>query len=383
MNRWPMVSLANIAKPIARSIQVQTGTSYRTIGVKWWGEGAYERQTIDGSETAAKSLSLVCEGDLIINKIWVRHGSTAIATQAVDGCAASNEFPTFELAPDQVHHRWIHWLTKTKWFWTQCDLLSMGTSGKNRIKPEKFLTISIPLPPLPEQRRLVERIDALAAKIEEAKKLFEQTEHGLLELCRSILRSQGDWQIQPTPMNELVRQREPDVSVQQDHTYHFAGIYCFGGGVFVGQRKTGMEFKYPRLTTLRTNNFVYPKLMAWEGALAVVPPNCDGLVVSTEYPVFEINQNKVLPEVLDVYFRTPSVWPALSGSSTGTNVRRRRLNPADFLRYKFPLPSKATQEKLRLIKCKSDEAHSSRELERKQLEEMLPAVLDRAFRGEL
>jgi hypothetical protein len=25
--------------------------SYRTIGVKWWGEGAYERQTIDGSRS--------------------------------------------------------------------------------------------------------------------------------------------------------------------------------------------------------------------------------------------------------------------------------------------------------------------------------------------
>jgi type I restriction enzyme S subunit len=171
MSRWPMVPLAQIAKPIARPVQVETGKAYRTIGVKWWGEGAYERQTIDGSETAAQTLSLVCEDDLIINKIWVRHGSTAIATKAVDGCAASNEFPTFKLDRDQVQPRWVHWLTKTKWFWDQCDALSMGTSGKNRIKPEKFLTISIPLPSLAEQQRLVERIDALATKIEEAKQL--------------------------------------------------------------------------------------------------------------------------------------------------------------------------------------------------------------------
>jgi type I restriction enzyme R subunit len=38
-------------------------------------------------------------------------------------------------------------------FWAQCDALSMGTSGKNRIKPEKFLTICIPLPPRAGQRR--------------------------------------------------------------------------------------------------------------------------------------------------------------------------------------------------------------------------------------
>jgi len=116
MSQWPMVPLAQIARPIARPVRVEAGKAYRTIGVKWWGEGAYERQTIDGCETAAKTLSTVRETDLIINKIWVRHGSTAIATKTVDGCAASNEFPTFELDRGQVEPRWIHWLTKTRWF---------------------------------------------------------------------------------------------------------------------------------------------------------------------------------------------------------------------------------------------------------------------------
>jgi hypothetical protein len=92
---WPEVPLADIAKPISRTVAVLPGQVYRTIGVKWWGQGAYERETIDGSRTAAKTLSLVRQGDLIINKIWVRHGSTAIADADVDGCAAFGEFPTF------------------------------------------------------------------------------------------------------------------------------------------------------------------------------------------------------------------------------------------------------------------------------------------------
>src|SRR6202022_552169 len=37
------------------------------------------------------------------------------------------------------------------------------------------------------------------------------------------------------PMSELVCLREPDVEVRRDETYHFAGVYCFGRGVFVGQ----------------------------------------------------------------------------------------------------------------------------------------------------
>lgn len=104
---------------------------------------------------------------MIINKIWVRHGSTAVATSAVDGCAASGEFPTFELDAAKVLGRWIHWQTKTRAFWKKCSDLSRGTSGKNRIKPELFLTIQIPLPELDEQERLV----AILEKLDEAKRL--------------------------------------------------------------------------------------------------------------------------------------------------------------------------------------------------------------------
>jgi len=171
MSSWRRVPLSVVAEPVSRPVTVCPGEQYRTLGVKWWGEGAYERQTIDGSQTAAKTLSIVRKDDLIINKIWVRHGSAAIADEQVDGCAGSGEFPTFDLSRDKVLPRWLHWLTKTRDFWTKCDALSRGTSGKNRIRPEAFLTIEIPLPPLSEQRRIVAKIDRLAAKIEEARGL--------------------------------------------------------------------------------------------------------------------------------------------------------------------------------------------------------------------
>jgi type I restriction enzyme S subunit len=173
-SHWKEVALGEFAKPVRRPVEVVIGKSYRTIGVKWWGEGAYEREAIDGAQTAAKTLSLVREDDLIINKIWVRHGSTAIASSAVDGCAASGEFPTFSFDLSRVIPRWIHWQTKTRAFWEKCDSLSRGTSGKNRIKPELFLTIQVPLPPLPEQQRVVARIEVLAARIQEARALRQQ-----------------------------------------------------------------------------------------------------------------------------------------------------------------------------------------------------------------
>jgi type I restriction enzyme S subunit len=184
-------------------------------------------------------------------------------------------------------------------------------------------------------------------------------------------------------MRELVKLRPPDVTVRADETYQFAGVYCFGRGVFKGARKSGMDFAYPRLTRLRAGEFVYPKLMAWEGALGIVPPECDGCVVSTEFPVFEVLEDRVLPEVLDTHFRTPAVWPEISGASTGTNVRRRRLNPQDFLNYQIPLPSRETQMTLRKVRAEVDALKRLQAETAIELDVLLPAILDKAFKGGL
>ena len=144
-----------------------------------------------------------------------------------------------------------------------------------------------------------------------------------------------------------------------------------------------MEFSYKNLTRLKVNNFVYPKLMAWEGALGIVPPELDNCVVSPEFPVFEVRENVVLPEVLDVYFRTSSVWSSLADISTGTNIRRRRIHPSNFLKFKIPLPPMETQQKLRKVKNLIDSARKSREKALQELDALLPSILDKAFKGKL
>ncbi len=208
-----------------------------------------------------------------------------------------------------------------------------GSAGQQRV-PAQFLEETfIPVPSLPEQHRIVARIEAFAQRLEETLNRLNQLEYEFDALCRSVVFDPSDGDLTPTPMRELVRLRSANVIVQPAEIYALAWLKSFRRGVFKGPVKSGAEFTYPRLTRLRAGEFVYPKLMAWEGAFGVVPPECDGLVVSTEFPVFEINQEKVLPETLDVYFRTPSVWPMILEISTGTNARRKRLHPSALLAY--------------------------------------------------
>lgn len=179
---WPEVPIHMVAQPVERLETPVSGKTYRQIGVRLWGQGAYERESIDGSETKYKTFNLVKAGDIIVNKIWARNGSVSVVSNELEGCYCSGEFPIFEPILTKIEPKWFYWLTKTHWFWERCDAQSRGTSGKNRIRPEKFIQIEVPLPPLAEQQRIVAKIERLAGKIEEARKItkLSSAETGLL-----------------------------------------------------------------------------------------------------------------------------------------------------------------------------------------------------------
>ena len=51
------------------------------------------------------------------------------------------------------------------------DAEAKGTTGYAAVRPKILFDAKIPLPPLNEQRRIVARIEELAARIEEAREL--------------------------------------------------------------------------------------------------------------------------------------------------------------------------------------------------------------------
>jgi type I restriction enzyme S subunit len=381
--QWPRLKLGDVLIPAAREETVDASKQYRLLGIRLDGQGPFLRETLMGTQTSAAKLFRVAKGDFIYSRLFACRGAFGVISKELDGCFVSSEFPTFVPVPEKVDVEFLKYWFRLPSVIARVDEDCTGSTPltRNRFKENFFLALEISLPPLAEQRRMLAQIEELAAQINEARTLRRQAAEEVEALLRSILTH--DEHAKPTPMRELVKLRPPDVTVRADETYQFAGVYCFGRGVFKGSRKSGMDFAYSRLTRLRAGEFVYPKLMAWEGALGIVPPECDGCVVSTEFPVFEVNEDRVLHEILDTHFRTPSVWPEISGSSTGTNVRRRRLNPQDFLDYKMPLPSRETQFLLRKVRTEADALKRFQAATAAELDALLPAVLDKAFKGEL
>jgi len=376
---WPKVALSEICIPANRHTVPTQGETYRQLGIRLWGQGAYERGQIDGADTKYAHFNRIETNDLVVNKIWARNGAVAVATHEQAGTYVSTEFPAFSMDSKRIDPRWMRMITKWSDFWAACDAKAQGTSGKNRIKPSQFLSIEIPLPPLTEQQRIIARLDALADKTRQVQAHLDAAERAAEQLLRTYIFHPPDEQVTKQRMAQLLNLRQPDVMVKKNEVYRFAGVYSFGRGVFPSVTKQGSEFAYERLSTLRAGDFTYPKLMAWEGALGVVPAECDGLVVSPEFPVFSVNTDKMLPEVLDIYFRSPEVWARLSEISGGTNLRRRRLQPSAFLNHEMPVPSMTNQRKLRDLYHHTQALKACHTAIATANAALLPAVLERVF----
>ena len=198
----PIVPLEQVVSLVKRGETPKEGVIYRQIGVRLWGKGSYERKSMDGGDTKYKTLYKVKAADLIVNKIWARNGSVAVITAEVDGCFVSAEFPTFELNKKKILPRWLHWITKTPILWDQFDAKSHGTSGKNRIQPNKILSAKIPLPDIEKQKYLLDLIEDIAVRHEKLTNLHEISLGDVQRLRQAILQEAVQGKLVPQDHND-------------------------------------------------------------------------------------------------------------------------------------------------------------------------------------
>jgi type I restriction enzyme S subunit len=379
---FPMVQLGEIVRPAERFESPQPGRPYRQIGVRLWGQGAYERETVDGAGTKYSKLNRVETGDIIVNKIWARNGSVTVVPNQLAGCFCSGEFPLFQPTNGELLPAWFFWLTKTRWFWDQCDKQSRGTSGKNRIRPEMFLAIEIPLPPLEEQRRIVARIDRLAAKIDEAQEATQRVESEWLTLLRSRFSQIVDGAPRDKMENvaPLIRRK---VEPRLGEEYPELGIRSFGKGTFHKPSLDYLNVGTKKLYRIEPGDLVFNNVFAWEGAIAVSQPEDEGRVGSHRFITCVPQDGVVTADFLCFYFLTPEGLERVREASPGGAGRNRTLGLEKLAQIEVPIPAYESQVSFGRLIQKVRAMQTVRDTVRNETNAMLPSILDRAFKGAL
>jgi type I restriction enzyme S subunit len=133
--------------------------------------------------------------------------------------------------------------------------------------------------------------------------------------------------------------------VDRTAVYSMMGVRSFGRGPFAAEALHGDSTSYTTLRRVSEGDVVYPKLMAWEGAFAIVPEDLDGRWVSPEFCVFEVNESLADRDYVAHLVAWEGLREGLLGQSSGTNARRRRLQPHAFLAHQVSLPGLTEQRR--------------------------------------
>ena len=376
---WPVVALGEVAKRVQRSETPEPGTPYRQIGVRLWGQGAYQRETVDGSETKYPVFYRVQKDDIIVNKIWARNGSVAVVTADLDGSFGSAEFPTYEADSTVLLPGWFAWFTKTPELWGQCDNLSRGTSGQNRLRPERFLDVRLPLPPLNEQQRIVAKLDKVAGLVGERGRVLETAERDAQAMLLNAFQRIIDG-APYHPMSKVAPLVRRLVDIEPDQPYTEIGIKSFYNGIFHRRTMGGAEYSWQKLFWIKEGDLIFSNLMAWEKAISVASSEDAGCVGNHRMLTCEVNRTLATPNFLLAYFRTEEGFMQVTGHSPGSIARNKTLSSKKLPTIKVPVPPLERQRWFDRLQRQVQQVEALRESAGEDVGALLPALLYGVFR---
>lgn len=379
---WSTVAIREVAVPVQRPEKPIPGHEYRQVGVRLWGDGTYERESLDGAATQYSVLHRVEADDVIVNKIWARHGSVSVVPPNLAGCYCSGEFPLFRLDETRILSRWFYWITKSRWFWKACEIASRGTTSKSRIRPEAFSLITIPLPDRDQQWRIVGKLDTLATKIEEVRKNKREIE----QETEAILHSAYARIVNGAPVRKmgvvapLIRR---EVQVRMGEEYPELGVRSFGKGTFHKPALDYLSVGTKRLYRIEPGDLLFSNVFAWEGAIAVAQPEDEGRFGSHRFITCVPKRGIVTAEFLRFYFLTDEGLREIGEASPGGAGRNRTLGLTKLAKIEIPVPAYEKQAWFNCLQAKVRALLTAQQEAEIELGAMLPSILDKAFKGEL
>lgn len=381
-NRWPTARLSDVLTRADETIAIQPDVEYREITVRLWGKGVVLRGIVTGTEISGSRRFIAKGGQFILSRIDARNGAIGIVPPNLDGAIVTNDFPLFDVNPERVDATFLDWLSKTHDFVQLCLRASEGTTNRVRLKEDRFLALEIPLPPLAEQRWIVARIEELAAQINEARTLRGEIENDLAAMLGAAHRQIAE-KASRRPLGEIVPLTRRPVTVEVDKSYPQIAVRSFGRGTFHKPPLNGNEVTWEKPFLVRAGDILVSNIKAWEGALAVAKTDDDGRVGSHRYLTCVPIEGVATARFVCFHLLTPEGLHEVGEASPGSADRNRTLSAKAFMRIPIPVPEYWKQLWFDSICTKVDALKRLQAETAAELDAMLPAILDRAFRGEL
>lgn len=398
---WRLARFDEFLRKVDRKFILDDTATYKCVGVRWYGMGAFVREIQLGASISRKQQWAIRRGDVVYNKLFAWKGAFAIANEGVDGCIVSDKFPTYEIDPTQIDPRYLGHYFRTPQVAQQAQDLSKGAAAisKLTLNPPQFWDLKIPLPPLDEQRRIVARIEALAAKIEEARGLrreaFVETEM-LLKSQVSATFQRLTSEIGSRSLEDLILDGGYGTSIKCCNERTRDAVPVLRIPNVASERVNFSDLKHAALTAdemqrvrvdtgdiliVRTNGS--SELV---GRCAVVPELNEPMAFASYLIRLRCDTQLIDPAYLQLmlkHLRTDGQLIDFARTTAGQyNVSLGRLRAAQ-----MPVPPRTEQRRIVAyldgLQAKVDALQKLQAETAAELDALLPSILDKAFKGEL
>jgi restriction endonuclease S subunit len=389
---FPAVPLRSIVRRAEEPVAVEPDRAYKQVTVRLFHKGVVLRGQLPGSEIRTARQWRVRSGQVLLSRIDARNGAIGLVPPELDGAIVTNDFWAFDVDANQADPRFLDAYFRTCEFVEACKRASEGTTNRVRLQPDRFLDIQVPLPGLPEQRRIVALIEEAAAKIQDAVGLRRQgleltdelSRAAITETYRALLQKWGTVRLDEISASITDGDHQTPLFLEKGVRFIFVGNVSSAYLHFSGCRYVAPDY-YLKIDPSRKptrGDILYTAVGATLGVPAVVDvdePFCFQRHVALVKP----DRAKVLPRFLWYMLRSRSVyeraWAVKTGSAQPT-VPLRAIRAFEIPVADVPAQGR-TVAYLDKLELAANELRRGQMRSASELAALLRSFLDRAFRG--
>jgi type I restriction enzyme S subunit len=374
-----MVPLGEVAPIVRRPVEAAVGSDYPIIAARSFGRGTFHQPTLEGDGLTWQRLFQVRAGDLLVSNIKAWEGAVAVVSDPDDGMYCSHRYLTCVADRRRVLPAWLGAVFRTPAAVAQLAAASPGSADRNRtLSMDGLRGVLVPLPPLDVQRRIVERLDAVEARIAKRRSEAEAVDEELAALLAAAFRRIAENAPRARMADVAPIVRRP-VVIDTDATYREIGARAFGRGLFEKPPLRGDGLTWQKLFLIEEGDLVVSNIKAWEGAFAVADAAHHGAVGSHRYLTSVVDRRRATPGFIWFFLQSPPGIAQVQAASPGSADRNRTLSQDRFAAIEVPVPSLDAQHWFDALQQKARAAREAQASAAAELEHLVPALLDDAF----
>jgi type I restriction enzyme S subunit len=277
--------------------------------------------------------------------------------------------------PEKMNKNFVKWLLKSHLF--QEPILSIQRTAQNGFNKTDLASIYVPLPPLAEQNRIVDKLDRLFAQLETIKTRIDYLNDIADRFTYSCLVDSKKNKFHP---REKIGRFLEEGSGRIGEGWKGQRLIGVSAKEGITDLRTGQKESFEKYKIVRPGDFIYNTMRVNIGSIAIYRGSVNALT-SPDYVVFRISKH-LSSQLLLNFLKSDSGLLEI-GANTKGSVRARLYFKA-LSEVRMPIaPIEIQNLAENFLKEFKNNLMTLNELKKTKLERLSRSILHKAFKGEL